>query len=134
VFSEWAHKLIKQLTNSGTNPQYKEKFIVNYRNQWHLIKTDDIASFCKEAVNHIYLNAGERYTLDYNTLDEIETLLDSEKFNCANRQFIIKLEAIQTIKPTENSNLIIKLKEPNHKLEIDVSRLKTPEFKKWLEK
>jgi hypothetical protein len=44
------------------------------------------------------------------------------------------MEAIQTVKPVENSKLLVRLKEPNHKLEIDMSRLKSPEFKKWMDR
>ena len=51
----------------------------------------------------------------------------------ANRQYIINIDAIVSVKPIENSKLIIRLKEPNHKLEVDTSRQKSPEFKKWLE-
>jgi hypothetical protein len=55
-------------------------------------------------------------------------------FYLGNRQFIIYIEALQKVKPVENAQLIIKLNEPNHKLEIDMSRLKSPEFKKWMDK
>ena len=72
--------------------------------------------------------------IDYTTLDEVEELLNPKQFYRANRQFIINLDAIQTVKPVENSKLIIKLKEPNQKLEIDMSRLKSPEFKKWMDR
>lgn len=126
--------LIHSLTNPDTASRYKEKFIVNVRNQWMPINTRDVACFCKEIVNYIYLMNGERYAVDYVTLEEIEDLLDPKQFYRANRQYIINLDAIHTVKPVENSKLIIKLKEPNHKLEIDMSRLKSPEFKKWMDR
>ena len=72
--------------------------------------------------------------INYTRLDEVEELLNPKQFYRANRQFIINLDAIQTVKPVENSKLIIKLKEPNQKLEIDMSRLKSPEFKKWMDR
>ncbi|HEV7781830.1 MAG TPA: LytTR family DNA-binding domain-containing protein [Chitinophagaceae bacterium] len=85
-------------------------------------------------MNYTYLFNGEKYIVDYTTLEEIEELLDPKLFYRANRQFIINIDAIQTVKPVENSKLIIRLKEPNHKLEIDMSRLKSPEFKKWMDR
>jgi DNA-binding LytR/AlgR family response regulator len=85
-------------------------------------------------LNYTYLFNGEKYIVDYTTLEEIEELLDPKLFYRANRQFIINIDAIQTVKPVENSKLIIRLKEPNHKLEIDMSRLKSPEFKKWMDR
>jgi DNA-binding LytR/AlgR family response regulator len=127
-------ELIRSLANPSAASKYKEKFIINVRNQWMPVNTKDIACFCKEVLNYIYLFNGEKYMIDYVTLEEVEELLDPKQFYRANRQFIINMEAIQTVKPVENSKLIVRLKEPNHKLEIDMSRLKSPEFKKWMDR
>jgi DNA-binding LytR/AlgR family response regulator len=127
-------ELLKSLSNPSASSKYKEKFIVNIRNQWMPINTKDIACFSKEMLNYIYLLNGEKYMIDYVTLEEVEELLDPRQFYRANRQFIINIEAIQSVKPVENSKLIIKLRDPNHKLEIDMSRLKSPEFKKWMDR
>lgn len=128
------NELIKALANPGTASRYKQKFIVNIRNQWMPVNTKDIACFSKEVLNYVYLFTGERYMIDYATLEEVEELLDPKQFYRANRQFIINIDAVQSVKPVENSKLIIHLKEPNNKLEIDMSRLKSPEFKKWLDR
>jgi len=127
-------ELIKALSGSAAGVKYKEKFIVNIRNQWMPVSTKDIACFSKEVLNYIYLFNGEKYMIDYVTLEEVEELLDPRQFYRANRQFIINIDAIQSVKPVENSKLIIRLKEPQHKLEIDMSRLKSPEFKKWMDR
>jgi DNA-binding LytR/AlgR family response regulator len=126
--------LIRSLANPSSASKYKEKFIINIRNQWMPVNTKDIACFSKEVLNYIYLFNGEKYMIDYVTLEEVEELLDPKQFYRANRQFIINIDAIQTVKPVENSKLIIRLKEPNHKLDIDMSRLKSPEFKKWMDR
>lgn len=126
--------LLKSLANPSGASKYKEKFIVNIRNQWMPVNTKDIACFSKEVLNYIYLFNGERYMIDYVTLEEVEELLDPKQFYRASRQFIINMDAIQTVKPVENSKLLVRLKEPNHKLEIDMSRLKSPEFKKWMDR
>jgi DNA-binding LytR/AlgR family response regulator len=126
--------LIKSLTNPDAATGYKEKFIVSVRNQWMPVNTKEIACFSKEVLNYIYLFNGERYMIDYVTLEEVEELLNPKQFYRANRQYIINIDAIQTVKPVENSKLIIRLKEPNQKLEIDMSRLKSPEFKKWMDR
>jgi DNA-binding LytR/AlgR family response regulator len=127
-------ELMKALANPQQGIQkYKERFIVNIRNQWMPIATSDIACFAKETLNYIYLFNGERYMLDFSTLDDVEELLDPSQFYRANRQYIINIDAIQTVKPMENSKLTIRLKEPNHKFEIDMSREKAPVFKKWID-
>ncbi|CAN5775112.1 LytTR family DNA-binding domain-containing protein [soil metagenome] len=127
-------ELVRSMTNPTAAPKYKEKFIVNIRNQWLPVSTKDVACFSKEILNYIYLLGGEKYIIDYSTLEELEELLDPKQFYRANRQFIINIEAVQMVKPIENSKLIIQLKEPNHKLDIDISRLKSPDFKRWLDR
>jgi DNA-binding LytR/AlgR family response regulator len=127
--------LVKNLANPGAPVnRYKERFVVNMRNQWMPVNTKDIACFSKEALNYIYLFNGERYLLDFSTLDEVEELLDPNQFFRANRQYIINIDAVQTVKPMENAKLSIRLKEPNHKFEIDMSREKAPGFKKWIDR
>jgi DNA-binding LytR/AlgR family response regulator len=126
--------LIRSLANPSAVPKYKEKFIINVRNQWMPVNAKEIACFSKEVLNYIYLFNGEKYMIDYVTLEEVEELLDPKQFYRANRQFIINMDAIQSVKPVENSKLLVRLKEPNHKLEIDMSRLKSPEFKKWMDR
>ena len=126
--------LIRSLVTPSGTSKYKEKFIINVRNQWMPVNTKDIACFSKEVLNYIYLFNGEKYMIDFVTLDEVEELLDPKQFYRANRQFIINIDAIQSVKPVENSKLIVRLKEPNHKLDIDMSRLKSPEFKKWMDR
>jgi DNA-binding LytR/AlgR family response regulator len=98
------------------------------------VNTKDIACFSREVLNYLYLFSGERYAIDFVTLEEVEELLDPKQFYRANRQFIINIDAVQMVKPVENSKLFIRLKEPNHKLDIDMSRLKSPEFRKWMDR
>ena len=127
-------ELIRNIVNPSASPRYKQRFVVNIRNQWMPVATKDIACFTKEVLNYLYLFNGEKYMIDFNTLDEVEELLDPQQFYRANRQFIINVDAVQTVKPVENSKLLVKLKEPNHKFEIDMSREKAPAFKKWLDR
>lgn len=126
-------KLIDSLSLVENAGRFKEKFIANFRNQWIPVNTRDIACFSKEALIHIYTFNGDKYSMDITSLDELEEQLDPRQFFRANRQFIVNIDAIAAIKPIENSKLIIQLKEPNHKLEVDTSRQKSPEFKRWLE-
>ena len=127
-------ELIRSLASPSAASKYKEKFIINVRKQWVPVNTKDIACFSKEVLNYIYLLNGEKYMIDFVTLEEVEELLDPKQFYRANRQFIINMDSIQSVKPVENSKLIIQLKQPNHRLEIDMSRLKSPDFKKWMDR
>jgi DNA-binding LytR/AlgR family response regulator len=128
---------MKQMITDYKNPgaaatKFKEKFIVNYRNQWIPVNVSEIALFMRDTLNQIYTLDGNHYNFDFNTLDEVEEVVDPNLFFRANRQFIIHINTIQTVKPVENQKLVVRLKEPNQKFEIDISREKAPSFKKWL--
>ncbi len=127
-----------QLINNMQHPQihpplYKEKFIVSVRNNWIPIETTTIACFAKENLNYLYTFNGDKYILDFTTLEEVEELLDPKIFYRANRQYIIHINSIQSVKPHENQKLSVLLKAPL-KMEIDISREKAPAFKKWLDR
>lgn len=127
---------MQQLMATLAVPQsslYKEKFIVNVRNNWIPVDTRDIACFMRDNLNYLYTFAGDKYILDYTTLEDIEELLDPKLFYRANRQSIININAIQSVKPHENQKLSVFLKAPL-KMEVDISREKAPAFKKWFDR
>jgi len=127
---------MQQLMATLATPQaslYKEKFIVNVRNNWIPVDTLDIACFMRDNLNYLYTFAGDKYILDYTTLEDIEELLDPKLFYRANRQSIIHINAIQSVKPHENQKLSVFLKAPL-KMEVDISREKAPAFKKWFDR
>jgi len=126
-------ELIHNLQHPAAGSLYKEKFIVNVRHQWMPVNTSDIACFMRENLNYLYTFSGEKYILDYSTLEEIEELLDPRQFYRANRQFIIHINSIQSVKPHENQKLTAHLKAPL-KFEVDISREKAPAFKKWFDR
>jgi DNA-binding LytR/AlgR family response regulator len=117
-----------------SNPVYKQRFLVNMRNQFVPINTTDVAFFIKDVIHYLYLFNGDRYVVDYDSMEEIEEVLDPKIFYRANRQFIVNIDAIKSAKTKENSKLTIYLKEPLQKFEIDMSREKVPSFKKWLDR
>ncbi len=127
-------ELLKSLQSPQTGATvFKEKFIVSVRNNWVPVNTKDIACFLRDSLNYIHTFNGEKYVLDYNTLEEVEELLDPKIFYRANRQCIINIEAIQSVKPHENQKLTLTLKAPA-KTTVDVSREKAPAFKKWFDR
>lgn len=113
--------------------KYKSTFIVQHHKQWLPVAAKDMACILRESLNFIYTFSGDRFILDFTTLDEVEALLDPDVFYRANRQTIIHLDAIQSVKPHENQKLTVLLKSPL-KMEVDISREKAPQFKKWLDR
>lgn len=125
--------LMRLFQQPGTGNLYKEKFIASARNQWIPVRTADIACFSRDQINYLHTFSGDRYILDYTSLEEVEELLDPQVFYRANRQYIIHIDAIQSIRLHENQKLTITLKAPL-KIEVDISREKAPGFKKWLDR
>lgn len=121
------------MNNPAAAPAYKEKFIVHVRHQWVPVNTRDIACFLRDNLNYIYTFSGEKHILDFTTLEEVEELLDPQVFYRANRQCIVHVDAIQSVKPHDNQKLTITLKAPL-KIELDISREKAPAFKKWFDR
>lgn len=126
-------QLVKHFTQPGQSPVFKEKFIVNFNNKWMPIDTKDIAVFEKDNLNYIYTFSGEKYIYDFSALEEIEELLDPKTFFRANRQVIINIGAVHSVKPHGNQKLSVQLRSPL-KMEVDISREKAPLFRKWVDR
>src|SRR5215203_6186017 len=126
-------EIVQQIASSKHQSAYKEKFVVQFRHQWIPVNTKDIACFMKDTLNYLVTFTGETYHLSFESLDEIEDVLDPSLFYRANRQFIININAVQSMMPRENSKLSVFLKPPL-KMEVDISRDKAPEFRKWLDR
>ncbi len=129
------HKLMEALnTPAALKSTYKEHFLGSARNRWVPIKVTDVAYFIRDQLIFMVTNTGERYIVDYDTLDEIESLLSPDQFYRASRNCIIQIDAVQSVKGLANLKLELVLRAPNHQVVIEISRDKAPSFKKWLEK
>ena len=128
-------KLVEALHRpGGLKPVYKEHFLGSARNSLIPIKVGNVAYFIRDQLNFLVTSTGERYILDYDSLDEIESLLNPAQFYRASRHCIININAVQTLKGMANLKLQLVLKAPNQSLNLDISRDKAPSFRKWLEK
>lgn len=126
--------LMDYFANAGNaKPRYKERFIINANNKWTPLEAKEIAVIYRENLNFFYKFNGDKLIYDYSPLEEIEEVLDPGLFFRANRQTIININAVLSVKPYGNQKLMVFLKPPL-KMEIDVSREKAPLLKKWLDK
>jgi DNA-binding LytR/AlgR family response regulator len=112
------------------NRRYKERFLSLQRNTLVPVTVDEIAFFHKEELIFIHTMANEKFIGEHSTLDEVESLLDPEKFFRINRQFIIHIQCVARIKST-HKGLNVQLKAPFNN-ELEISREKAVAFKKWL--
>ena len=127
-------QLLSMMSGNKINtPAFKEKFLVKTRTGWIPVLTTDIACFYRDNLNYLINFRGEKFILDFTTLDEIEELLDPNYFFRANRQCIVHINSISRIIPQDNQKLTIQLIDPI-KMQQDISREKAPGFKKWFER
>lgn len=112
------------------NKRYKDRFLSLHRNTLVPVPVDEIAFFHKEELIFLYTRASEKLIGEHQTLDEVESLVDPEKFFRVNRQYIIHIQTVARIKTTLKG-LSVQLKPPFN-LELDISREKAVAFKKWV--
>ncbi|TAH26579.1 MAG: DNA-binding response regulator [Cytophagales bacterium] len=122
------------LVDLKLNQNYKSRFLIKIGEKMISILTDNIAYFSSEdkLVFAITMD-GKRHPLDY-SLDEIEGMVDPKIFFRLNRQYISKINAIQSIHNYFNGKLKLFLTPPTPaNKEVVVSREKASHFKQWLE-
>ncbi len=125
---------IRSMIGSWGNEQkkYKERFLALQRNTLVPVLADHIAYFHKEELIFIYTVDNEKMIGEHQTLDEIESLINPEKFFRVNRQFILHIQNVARIKTT-HKGLTVQMREPFN-MEVDISREKAVAFKNWLDK
>lgn len=111
--------------------RYKQKFIVHTRDGWHAVNTASVAAFEKDTLFYLHTFKGERFILSFESMDEIEELLDPQQFYRANRQWII--ESVKSVRSLDNFKLVVTLSQPANR-QIDISREKASAFRKWLDR
>jgi DNA-binding LytR/AlgR family response regulator len=132
--------LSKSLLNSikNTHSLFQEKKVFQKSIIAHIgkkmipIDIDNILLFHlkNEAVN-IYCSDQKKYVI-FKTMNEIESVLDDQRFFRINRQMIINRDAVKEIKQYSKRKIIVQASSIEQK--IIVSRLKVTPFLNWLEK
>lgn len=113
--------------------QYKERFVVKIGEHIHTIPTTDTAYFfSQEKATFLQTMEKNRFIIDY-TLEQIEQLIDPDKFFRINRKYLVSLEAVKDIVTYSNSRLRLILKHSDD-MDAIVSRDKVQAFKKWLDR
>ena len=112
---------------------FKARFFVKTGNHFQSVPVDDVQCFyIWERAVFLKAKDAKNYSLDY-SLDQVQKLVDPEKFFRINRNYLVHIAAIQDIYNYSSSRLGIKINHVNH-LDLVVSREKVGDFKKWLDK
>jgi DNA-binding LytR/AlgR family response regulator len=109
---------------------YKERFLVIHGNSMVPVLESEISFFHKDQLIFLHTLQNEKYICEMNALDEMESLLNPQRFFRVNRQYIIHIQAVSRVKTT-HKGLTVVIKPPFN-IEIDISREKATVFKKWL--
>jgi DNA-binding LytR/AlgR family response regulator len=128
---EQLQSLMLHMALLSDNKIYKERFTVHSGKSFLVIDQSKIVNFQKDTLIYINTSDKEQFITDFQTIDEIEELVNPKYFFRANRQFIIHISSIETYRNDSYGKVIVKLKAPIN-VTIDISREKAQAFKNWL--
>ncbi len=125
--------LLKQIS-MREEQSYRSRFLIQDYDGAHILDVNDINHIAKDGEKTTaYLNDGSIQRLQYESLDEVASMLDPRLFFRANRQYIINIHSIQKIRSSFHQTQKIKLKGyPD--LDISVSKDKVSKLRDWIEK
>jgi DNA-binding LytR/AlgR family response regulator len=111
--------------------RFKERFLVHAKGGMVLVGVAHVAYFHKDELIYLGTTDGKRFLTDYESVEEVEELLNPALFFRANRKTLLHIHAIDGFKAELSGKLTLALKAPAQ-LHVDVSREKASAFKKWL--
>jgi two-component system LytT family response regulator len=124
-------EVLKSLMKAVSQEQtYRRHFLISNRDKLIPLSLDKIAYFYTELkIVKIVTLEGKTHSIDH-TLDELMIMLDPKHFFRANRQYIIRHEAIHDISLWFNGKLTVTLsvKTPERLI---IPRARSNEFKAW---
>lgn len=125
--------LVKELQQKLQPKEYRKRFLVKHAQKLVSIEVDDIAYFYSDGrLNFFKSTDNKKFVVDY-TMDELEDMLDPEKYFRISRSFYVSIDSVDQIHDYFGNRLILYLK-PTVDKEALVSREKVTEFKKWMGK
>lgn len=112
----------------------KERILIKSGNKLQYRSTQEIAYFFADGKEvYIYsLKDNKKYLIDY-TLEQLETLLDRQKFFRISRKAIVNADAIAEVKGLISTRLEVKLNQHSEH-DLTISRDRSSNFKAWLDK
>lgn len=125
--------LVKELQQKLQTKEYRKRFLVKHGQKLVSVEVDDIAYFFSDGrLNFFKTNDNKKFVVDY-TMDELNEMLDPEKYFRISRSFFISVNSVAQIHDYFGNRLILHLK-PETEKEAIVSREKVTDFKNWLGK
>lgn len=122
-----------QLNRPATEKVYKSRFMVKVGDKIKSVPVEEIrVFFSQEKASFILTTEGRTYCIDY-ALDQLEPMVDPEKYFRINRKYIVSIDACTNILAWTNSRLRLKIDGIDDS-DIIVARERVVEFKNWLDR
>lgn len=125
--------LSRAIEGASARRSYKERYIVRFNDRIIPLLTSNIAYvFAEDKNNYLVTFDGQKFIID-SSLDVIADELDPEYFFRISRGCIVSMKAIDTIVKQTGGRLRLVV-HPEPPFEMTVSRSRTDDFLKWLER
>jgi two-component system response regulator LytT len=125
--------LVKELQQKLQPREYRKRFLVKHAQKLVSIEVEEIAYFYSDGrLNFFKTSDNRKFVVDY-TMDELEEMLDPDRYFRISRSFYVSVNSIEKIDDYFGNRLILQLKPALDK-EALVSREKVTDFKKWMGK
>jgi two-component system, LytTR family, response regulator LytT len=126
-------QIVKELQQKLQPKEYRKRFLVKHGQKLISIEIDEIAYFFSDGrLNFFKTIDNRKFVVDY-TMDEMEEMLDPDKYFRISRSFYVSINSIDQIHDYFGNRLLLHLNPPVDK-EAIVSREKVSDFKKWMGK
>jgi DNA-binding LytR/AlgR family response regulator len=124
---------ILSMNNPVSGKSYKSRFMVKVGDKIKSVPVEEILVFySQEKASFIRTADAHTYCIDY-ALDQLEPMLDPEKYFRINRKYIVSIDACTNILAWTNSRLRLKIDGIDDS-DIIVARERVVEFKSWLDR
>lgn len=129
---ETSTKSLEGLIEFFNKKEYRSRFLLPFRDGFNTLLVNDVDYFYSELkITHARLADGKGEIIPQ-TMEELEQQLDPKIFFRANRQIIVKIDAVAQIQNYFNGKLKVILRDSPHR-EIIVSRDKAAIIKNWMD-
>src|SRR5690606_23251885 len=102
--------LVKELKQKLQPKEFRKRFLVKHAQKLISIEVQDIAYFYSDGrLNFFKTNDNKKYVVDY-TMDELEEMLDPDKYFRISRSFYVSIASIDQIHDYFGNRLLLTLK------------------------
>jgi DNA-binding LytR/AlgR family response regulator len=132
ILKDQIQLVISQLAIPSEKRIYKERFMVHSGKSFIVVNYTNVAYFIKDTLIYLVTNDKQQFVTDFQTMEELEDLLNPKYFYRANRQYIVSINAVDSFRTDTYSKMILLLNSPLN-VSIDISREKAQAFKNWIQ-